>query len=146
MGRKAVARQFLLEIQVRDSELDQYGVVNNATYQIYLEHSRHEFLIGVGIDAAAVAAAGRSLALSGINIRYIAPLRSRETFRVSLTISRLSGVRAEFHQQILRLPDEAPILEAWAEAVFLDERGRPMRLPVEFREGVKGYLEAEGGQ
>ena len=140
-AKTAQAKTFVLEFQVRDSELDQYGVVNNATYQIYLEHTRHEFLIEVGIDAAAVATAGRSLALSGINIRYLAPLRSRERFRVSLAISRLTGARAEFHHKILRIPDKHLMLEAWAEAVFLDNQARPMRLPDAFRSGVKNYLE-----
>lgn len=137
-----MAKEFTLDFQVRDSELDQYGVVNNAVYQVYLEHARHEFLILTGVDAAAVASKGRSLALAGINIRYIAPLRSRDSFRVCLTLSQLSGVRAIFHQKILKLPDEALILEAWAEAVFLNERARPMRLPATFKAGVESYLEA----
>ena len=140
-----VAREFTLDFQVRDSELDQFGVVNNAVYQVYLEHARHEFLIFTGLDAAAVAAQGRSLALAGINIRYLAPLRSRDRFRICLTLSRLSGVRAVFHQKILKLPHDAPILEAWAEAIFLNEQARPMRLPAAFKAGVESYLEAPEG-
>lgn len=137
-----VAKEFTLDFQVRDSELDQYGVVNNAVYQVYLEHARHEFLLLAGLDAAAVATEGRSLALAGINIRYIAPLSSRDRFRVCLTLSRLSGVRAVFHQRILKLSDDTLILEAWAEAVFLNQQARPMRLPTEFKAGVESYLEA----
>ena len=139
-------KQFVLDFQVRDTELDQYGVVNNAMYQVYLEHTRHEFLIGVGIDAAAVAGEGRSLALSAINIRFLAPLRSRDLFQVGLTISRLTGARVEFHQQILKADGKTRILEAWAEAAFLDERGRPIRLPGLFRSGVEPYLESAAAE
>lgn len=139
-------KQFVLDFQVRDSELDQYGVVNNAIYQVYLEHTRHEFLIAVGMDAAEIAREGRSLAVSGINIRYRAPLRSRDLFQVSLTISRLSGARVEIHQIIRKPGGETLILEAWVEAVFLDERARPMRLPSQFKTGVTPYLESADGR
>ena len=41
---------FSLEFTVRDYECDLQGVVNNANYQHYLEHARHEFLISKGIS------------------------------------------------------------------------------------------------
>ncbi|MEG0700463.1 MAG: acyl-CoA thioesterase, partial [Muribaculaceae bacterium] len=34
---------FSLEIKVRDYEIDAEGIVNNANYLHYLEHTRHEF-------------------------------------------------------------------------------------------------------
>ena len=36
-----------LEMKVRDYECDLQGIVNNANYQHYLEHTRHEFLTSV---------------------------------------------------------------------------------------------------
>ena len=47
---------FTLEMAVRDYECDLQGVVNNAVYQNYLEHARHEYLKDIGIDFAALAA------------------------------------------------------------------------------------------
>lgn len=144
MGKESVGRQFVLEFRVRDYELDQFGVVNNAVYQNYLEHTRHEFLLSVGLDPAAIAAAGRSLALSQLRIRYRAPLRSGDAFHVRLTVSRLTGARVELHQHIQRLPQEETVAEAWAEALFVDQRGRPMRIPKQVLEGLGEYLEPAG--
>ena len=43
---------FSLEMQVRDYELDAEGIVNNANYLHYLEHTRHQFCAKNGISFA----------------------------------------------------------------------------------------------
>ena len=44
---------FELRMKVRDYECDLQGIVNNANYQHYIEHTRHEFLLSRGISFAA---------------------------------------------------------------------------------------------
>lgn len=131
---------YTLAFQVRDYELDQYGVVNNAVYLNYLEHTRHEFLIRIGIDPAAVARSGASLALSEITVRFRASLRSREAFRVELRIAELRGARVAIDQRIVREADGALVLEARAVAVFLDTTGRPRRVDPAHRAAFAPYL------
>ena len=135
-----MARVFSLEFKVRDYELDQYGVVNNSVYLNYLEHTRHEFLHGVDIDPAAVARSGRSLALSELHMTFRSPLRSREQFRVELTIGEIRGARVSMLQRIVSHPQGRAVLEARAVAVFLDERGRPTRVAPEHRAAFAPYL------
>lgn len=43
-----------LTMKVRDYECDLQGIVNNANYQHYLEHTRHEFLLSTGVSFAAL--------------------------------------------------------------------------------------------
>ena len=43
---------FEIELDVRDSECDLQGVVNNAVYQNYFEHARRRYLITNGFDFA----------------------------------------------------------------------------------------------
>lgn len=134
---------FTLEMQVRDYELDQYGVVNNAVYLRYLEHARHEFLITLGLDAAAVARSGRSLALAEIHVLYRAPLRSRDRFTVTVAVKEVTGARVVLRQRICKAGETRPAVEAEAVAAFLDERGRPKRLDAALRERLARCLEPE---
>ena len=134
---------FSVDFMVRDYELDKYGVVNNAVYQNYLEHARHQFLHQVGIDPAAVARTGKALALSEINIRYRSPLRSRERFRVEISIEKVRAARMVLLQRILAGEEERLVLQARAEAVFLNEQGRPVRVPAEHVAAFAPYLKSD---
>jgi len=135
-----VSRECRLDLTVRTYELDQYGVVNNAVYQNYLELARAELLAQVGVDTAAVARGGRALALSELLLKFRRPLVSGDAFQVRTHIAELTGVRAVFAQQVLRMPDETVMLDARAEAVFLDERGRPMRIAPEIKAALSEFL------
>ena len=57
-GRTADAFDFELEFEVRDYECDLQGMVNNAVYLNYLEHTRHQYLRSRDIDFAALHEAG----------------------------------------------------------------------------------------
>ena len=54
---------FTLSLAVRDYECDLQGIVNNAVYQQYLEHARHQYLRARQIDFAQLAACGIYLVL-----------------------------------------------------------------------------------
>ena len=44
--------RYSLRMKVRDYECDLQGIVNNANYQHYTEHTRHEFILEQGISFA----------------------------------------------------------------------------------------------
>ena len=114
-----------LEFSVRDYECDLQGVVNNAVYQNYLEHARHEFLRSRGIDFAEVTAAGINLVVVRAELDYHKSLVSGDRFSVRSRLQRSSRLRFEFHQQILRLPGETLMLSARITGTSLNRQGRP---------------------
>ena len=122
-----------LEMAVRDYECDLQGVVNNAVYQNYLEHARHEYLKRIGIDFAALAARKVNLVVVRAEIDYRLPLTSGDRFVVTVRLERLSPVRIGFRQTIRRLQDDRLAIEALIVGTVLNERGRP-QLPPELAE------------
>lgn len=117
---------FKLDLKVRDYECDLQGIVNNAVYQNYLEHTRHEYLRSIGIDFAALARENVNLIAIRVELDYRHPLRSGDRFQVGLAMERVSRLRFAFIQNIHRHPDNRLILNGRTITTAMDERGRPI--------------------
>jgi acyl-CoA thioester hydrolase len=120
-----MSHQYTLDFKVRDYECDMQGIVNNAVYQNYLEHCRHEFLLDRGLNFAALSRSGINLVVVRAELDYKNSLRSGDRFRIGLTVSRMDRVRFVFDQALWRLPDETLCLKARIIGTALNERGRP---------------------
>jgi len=116
---------YTLEFIVRDYECDLQGVVNNANYQHYLEHARHEFLISKGISFLQLHEEGIDLIVTRVEIDYKYPLRSRDKFIVSVKIQREGNARLVFIQDIFRVPDNKLIVHGRVTGVAT-KKGRPV--------------------
>ena len=128
---------FSLEMLVRDYECDLQGIVNNAVYQNYLEHTRHEYLKSIGIDFKEFTDRGINLVVVRVELDYKFPLTSGDQFTVRLNFVRESKVKFAFLQNIYRLSDEKLILQGKVIGVALNGRGRPF-VPEEFLGVLEG--------
>lgn len=123
-------KEFDLEFKVRDYECDMDHVVNNAVYLNYLEHARHEFLLGLGIKFGELSKRGISLVVTRIEADFKASLTSGDPFFVRTSFSRKGRIRLQFNQSIYRIPDRRLMLSAVVTGTALNERGRP-EIPLE---------------
>ena len=64
---------FSIPIKVRDYEIDSQGIVNNANYLHYLEHTRHEFCESRGFTFRAMQEQGIDPVVSKIEIESSPP-------------------------------------------------------------------------
>ena len=90
---------FTLEIAVRDYELDSEGIVNNAIYLHYLEHTRHAFVKREGIPFGSLTREGLVPVVRRMEIDYRLSLHSGDVMLSRLWIKR-NGPRFIFHQDI----------------------------------------------
>ena len=98
--------------KVRDYELDLQGIVNNAVYQNYLEHTRHEFLNVKGLNFQELHEQGYDAVVIRAEIDYKKPLRSGDAFVVKTAMEREGRLKMVFHQQIVRKSDQQIMVNA----------------------------------
>ena len=109
---------FELKMKVRDYECDLQGIVNNANYQHYIEHTRHEFLLHAGISFADMHQRGIDAVVARVKISYKIPLRSGDEFVSRLRVAK-ERVKYVFYQDIFRLPDEKLVIKSQVDTVCL---------------------------
>ena len=109
---------FELTMKVRDYECDLQGIVNNANYQHYIEHTRHEFLLSAGISFARLHEQGIDPVVARLNMAFKTPLRSGDEF-VSKLYLKKEGIKYVFCQDIFRLSDMKPVIKSTVETVCL---------------------------
>ena len=109
---------FETEMEVRDYECDIQGIVNNANYLHYTEHTRHLYLMSLGVSFAKLHEQGVDPVVARMNLQYKTPLRSDDVFVSKLGV-RKEGLRYVFNQDIFRKSDGRLCLRAIVELVCL---------------------------
>lgn len=142
--------QFYNEMAVRDYECDFQGIVNNAVYLNYLEHTRHQLAKDAGLDVVDLARSGINVVVVRSEVDYVQSLRSGDVFIVGSDVERLSRLKFVFVQRIYRIPPELAtsvnepladdhmdeicarpnlIIKAKMTATSINEKGRPFLPP-----------------
>ncbi|MBO5002019.1 MAG: acyl-CoA thioesterase [Prevotella sp.] len=113
-------RDYIFEtrMMVRDYECDIEGIVNNANYLHYAEHTRHLFLKQCGLSFAQMHQKGIDAVVARMNLQYKVPLTCDDEFISRLAMTK-EGLRYIFHQDIYRASDEKLCFRAAVEVVCL---------------------------
>ncbi len=92
--------QFSMPMKVRDYEADAEGIVNNAVYLHYFEHTRHEFCASAGLSFRQMRQMGMAPVVREINVTYVHSLGLGESMTSNLALTR-EGARFIFRQWIV---------------------------------------------
>uniref|UniRef100_A0A453QSH4 Uncharacterized protein n=1 Tax=Aegilops tauschii subsp. strangulata TaxID=200361 RepID=A0A453QSH4_AEGTS len=90
---------------VHDSELDQYGVVHNAMYVVYIHKAREEMAASIGFSMTSIARSGNAMAVLELNIKYFKPLLRGAKFVVKVRLVQIKGTRILVDHIIETLPN-----------------------------------------
>jgi acyl-CoA thioester hydrolase len=107
---------FELPMTVRDYECDAQGIVNNANYFHYMEHTRHQFLLTEGVSFIKLHEQGIDCVVARAQIAFKTPLHSDEKFLSCLNIVK-DGLKYVFYQDIYSLPSRRLAIRARVDTV-----------------------------
>ena len=129
LSGQIIDHEHRLPIRVYYEDTDFSGVVYYANYLKFFERGRSDYLRLIGIHHHELAALPEPLAfaVADIHVRYRAPARIDEVIETRTRLTALRGAGFTLRQRILR--GEQLLTEAEVQAVCIDLKGRPRRLP-----------------
>lgn len=105
-------KEYRLTLKVRDYECDLQGIVNNANYQHYLEHARHEYIQTQDIKSfSEMHEAGIDFVVARLEMAFKTPLVSKDEFEVSVVMKK-EGIKWVFYQNVYRKKDQKLCIKA----------------------------------
>ena len=110
----------LTELRVRYAETDAMGIVHHATYPVWMELGRSDFLRELGQSYAEWEARGVRLVVNEIRVRFRSPARYDELVQVRTSIQEKGRRRIVFGYQHLDLAriHAMPLLTLFCIGVF----------------------------
>ncbi len=111
-------------LAVRDYECDLQGIVNNAVYQNYFEHARHEYIKTLGSSFSEYIDQGIFLVLVQINLKFKKSLKAQDEFKVCTQVVRHSTLKFGFEQTIYYTGNDQKYTEASSIVVAKNKEGR----------------------
>lgn len=128
---------FETRMQVRDYECDIEGIVNNANYLHYAEHTRHLFLKECGLSFAEMHRRGIDAVVARMNLQFKTPLQCDDEFISRLNLTK-EDIKYVFHQDIYRASDNKLCFKGVIDLVCI-VNGRLANSP-EYDEAFKDYI------
>ena len=125
---------FVLDVRVRDDEVDGLGHTNNAVYLQWCERCAWAHADAMGTSWDKWKQLDRAMAVRRSELQYLAPSHAGEDLRVANWLVHMDGrLRATRRFQIVRPRDELTLLRGDIDYVCIEiSSGKPRRMPPEF--------------
>ena len=130
---------FFHKLKVYYEDTDSGGVVYYANYLKFLERARTEALFSIGFSNKKVKEQFNSLIIvKSCNIEYNKPAYLEEELNVRSFVKSITKT-SFFMNQIITKRDEI-IVEAQIHLVFVNDQGKPVKIPDEIYSKFKPYF------
>jgi acyl-CoA thioester hydrolase len=121
-----------MEVRVRFCETDLMGIVHHASYLVYFEAGRVEWLRRRGVTYADWASRGVHLPVVEANVSYKAPARFDDLLLVETTLADLRTVSMKFTYRIRR--GDTLLAEGFTRLGCIDDKHKLLKIPDHMRE------------
>lgn len=130
---------FYYPIQVRYSDVDAQGHVNNSRFASYIEQARMAYLVNLGLwDGVSFLDLG--LIVADVHIAYLAPIQLWQKVRVGIGVTRMGNKSMDFEYQIEDEADGSVEARGSAVMVYYDYRAQASApIPENWREKISAF-------
>ena len=126
----------ILPLRIYYEDTDAQGIVYYANWLRFLERGRTELLRAIGLEHSALRAdSGIRWVVRRCTIDYLKPARLDETIDIATGCGEMRGASLDMIQEARR--GEELLVRAELLVACLDERGRPVRVPLHARNALK---------
>tara|TARA_B100001093_G_scaffold216032_1_gene207312 strand:+ start:919 stop:1341 length:423 start_codon:yes stop_codon:yes gene_type:complete len=130
---------FFHKLKIYYEDTDSGGVVYYANYLKFLERARTEALYYIGYSNKKVKEDFKSLIIvKSCNIEYKKPSYLEEELKVRSFVKSITKTSFLMNQIITR--DDDVIVEAQVHLVFVDKKGKPVKVPDQIYSQFKPYF------
>jgi len=113
---------------VRYAETDQMGSVQHSHYVVCMEEGRSEYMRRNGLDYVAIEQSGLALAVTEVNVRYLAPAHYNERVTVRTRIDSLRSRALTFGYEIINADTQQRLVVGSVKLMLIDRQGQVVSL------------------
>lgn len=119
------------QFRARYAETDAMGVVHHATYPVWFEMGRSDFMREIGMPYTEIEASGYYFMLSGLNVRYRLAARYDDQLTLMTRAAEVKSRTCTFAYELRRHSAAGDELLATGETYHIctDKQYRPVRFP-----------------
>ena len=130
---------FFYNVKVYYEDTDAGGVVYYANYLKYLERARTEALSTIGLSNLQIKDKfGALIIVKSCNIEYKKSAQLEDELKIRSFIK--SVTKTSFYMNQIITNDETTIVEAQVHLVFVNEKGKPVKVPDIIFDNFKPYF------
>lgn len=123
--------------RVRYAETDQMGIVHHASYVVWLEEGRSNWMRGHGSSYAQFEKEGLWLAVTDLDVRYHQPARYDQPVTVRCWVESVRSRQMQFSYEIVDPHTGAVFVTACTRHICIDRDGKATRIPEKWQNFLK---------
>jgi acyl-CoA thioester hydrolase len=123
--------------RVRYAETDQMGIVHHASYVVWLEEGRSQWMRAHGNSYAQFEADGLQLVVSELCLRYKQPARYDQQVTVCCWVEGVRSRQVQFNYEVVDARTGAVLVNGYTQLVCLDRVGQVIRIPAKWQDFLR---------